>query len=297
MGGWPPIGEPELLERLAMSDEEFITLAMGWVQSVGPREFTDQIYDRALGYPWARPASSYLLTGEQVEPFDEVPDDVREDVLSGLAGGNVERYPLLSFGSNGAPETLTLKFGHLAQEDRRILVISGNLYDFDVGAAAMPTVYGALPATIFPSLGTAVRASVLWVTTAQLVALTWSEISYRLGRLAPVRFVPDKDEAPAVESLLAFVSRWGAHCVEGEAVAMQAIPAEGRVAPALTQEQLLDQIARSVFGDTSGARDLVTRVMEDFSVAAATVGPVLRDTARPFKSERWMPFPASPVPD
>jgi hypothetical protein len=295
MGGWPAIGEPELLARLAMSDEEFIALAMGWAQAVGPREFSDQIYERALGYPWARPAKSFLLTGEQVQPLDEVPTEVREEVLSGLAGGNVERYPLLAFGSNGAPETLMLKFGHLAEEDRRVLVTSGNLYDFDVGAAAMPTVYGAVPATIFPSPGTAVRASVLWATTTQLVALTWSEISYRLGRLEPVRFDPDNDESPAVERVFAFASRWGAHCVDGEAVAMQAIPAVGRVAPALTQERLLDQIARSVFGDTASARDLVTRVMEDFSTAATTIGPVLRETARPFRSDRWTPFPASPV--
>jgi hypothetical protein len=76
---------------------------------------------------------------------------------------------------------------------------------------------------------------------------------------------------------------------------MQAIPAVGRVATALTQEQLLDQVARSVFGDTATARELVTRVMEDFSSAATTVGPVLRETARPFQSECWTPFPASPA--
>jgi hypothetical protein len=293
MGDWPAIGEPELLARLAMSDEEFIPLAMGWAQAVGPREFSDQIYERALGYPWARPAKSFLLTAEQVQPFDEVPDEVREEVLSGLTEGDVERYPLLSFGSNGDPETLMLKFSELADEDRRILVTSGDLYDFDVGAAAMPTYYGSLPATIFPSPGTAIRASVLWVTTAQLVVLTWSEISYRLGRLEPVRFDPDNDESPAVEKVFAFASRWGAHCVDGEPVAMQAIPAVGRVAPALTQKQILDQIARSVFGDTASARDLVTRVMEDFSTAATMIGPVLRETAQPFESERWTPFPAT----
>lgn len=292
MGGWPAIGEPDLLARLAMSDEEFIDLAMGWAQAVGRREISDQIYERALGYPWPRPAKSYLLTGEQVQPFDEVPDEVREEVLSGLTGGE-ERYPLLSFGSNGDPETLILKFGNLDGEDRRVLVTSGDLYDFDVGAAAMPAFYGALPATIFPSPGTAIRASVLWVTTAQLVVLTWSEISYRLGRLEPVRFDADNDESPAVERVFAFASRWGAHCVDGEPVAMQAIPAVGRVAPALTQEQILDQIARSVFGEAASARDLVTRVMEDFGTAATTIGPVLRETARPFESERWTPFPAT----
>ncbi len=297
MASWPAIGEPELLARLAMSDEEFVELALGWAQAVGPREFSDQIYERALGYPWARPAQSYQLTGERVQPFDDAPADVGEDVLSDPAAAGVERYPLLAFGSNASPETLMLKFGHLPERERRVLVVAGELDDFDVGAAAAPTVYGSLPATIFPSPGTAVRASVLWVTAAQLVALTWTEVSYRLGRLEGIRFVPDNVDAPAVESVFAFVSRWGAHCVAGEAVAMQAVPAASRVAPALTQEQLLDQAARAVFGGAATSRDLVRRVMEDFGAAATTIVPVLRETARPFRSERWTPFAASSLPD
>ena len=257
MAGWPAISEPELLARLAMLDEEFVPLALSWAQAVGPREFSDQIYERALGYPWARPAESYLLTGKQVQSLEDVPADVREDILSGSGAGGVERYPLLTFGSNGSPETLALKFGDLSEQERRVLVVAGDLYDLDVGVAAMPTFYGSLPATIFPSPGTAVRASVLWVTAAQLVALTWSEISYRLGRLDGVRFEPDKAEAPPVESVFAFASRWGAHCVDGNTVAMQAVPAVERFAPALTQEELLDQVAQLFLGYTVRARDLV----------------------------------------
>src|SRR6185312_14624235 len=100
--------------------------------------------------------------------------------LSGSAETKSERYPLLGFGSNGSPETLMLKFAHLSEQDRHVLVVAGDLYDFDVGAAAAVTFYGSLPGTIFASPGTAVRASVLWVTAAQLVALTWTEITYRL---------------------------------------------------------------------------------------------------------------------
>jgi hypothetical protein len=186
---------------------------------------------------------------------------------------------------------LPLKVGELPEPERRVLVTSGYLYDFDVGAAAMPTFYGSLPGTIFSSPGTAVRASLLWVTTAQLVVLTWSEISYRFGRLEGVRFEPDKADAPAVKDVYAFISRWGAHCVDGEVVAMQAVPASGRVAPALSQEQLLDQIAQAVFGGEAKARHLVMCVMEDFGTAATTIGPLLHETARPFQSDRWTPFP------
>ena len=293
MTAWPLIGEAELLARLAMSDEDFIALISGWTRGLGRRAFTEEIYARALGYPWPRPARSYLLDGDVVAPLDELDAAARTRVATELAGAAGGRHPLLAFGSNGSPETLALKFAHLREPERRLAVIAGDLHDFDVGAAAGPTLYGSLPATIFPSTGTAVRTSVLWVTTVQLVALTWTELSYRLGRLDGVRFSADEPGAPPVDHVYAFVSRWGAHCVDGDAVALQAIPATGRAGPALTQEQLLDQIAATAFGPSARARDLVQRVMDDFSAAAATILPILRATARPFACERWTPYPAA----
>ena len=88
------------------------------------------------------------------------------------------------------PERLALKFKELPEDERDLLVLAGTLHDFDVGAAPMPAFYGALPATVFPSPGAAVRASVLWVSDVQLTALAWSELSYWLGRLDGVRFEP-----------------------------------------------------------------------------------------------------------
>ncbi len=293
MTAWPLIGERELLARLAMADADFIAHISGWTKDIGRREFTEEIYARALGYPWPRPAQSYLLSGEMVAPLGELQATARQAVLAELAGAESTRHPLLAFGSNGSPETLALKLAHLPESERQLLVIAGDLHDFDIGAAAGPTLYGALPATIFPSGGTAVRASVLWVTTAQLIALTWTEISYRLGRLDRVRFTADEPRAPAIAHVYAFVSRWGAHCVDGGAVAMQAIPAIGRTRPALTQEQLLDQIAATAFGPAARSRDLVMRVMDDFGAAAAAIVPVLRATARPFHSDHWTPYPAA----
>ena len=123
----------------------------------------------------------------------------------------------------------------------------------------MPTFYGALPATIFPSPGAAVRASVLWVSDVQLTALAWSEISYWLGRLEGVRFEPDAAHAPTTTGLLGFVSRWGALCVEDEIVAMEAVPAERRAGPAMSQEALLDHVAALVIGPQATARDSCTR--------------------------------------
>ncbi len=92
------------------------------------------------------------------------------------------------------------------------------------------------------------------------------------------------------KSVYCFVSRWGVHGVDGEPVAMAAVPAGGRTAPELTQEQLLDQAAAAAFGAQASARDLVRRVMEDFAAAAEAIIPALAPTARPFACEGWTRF-------
>ena len=181
MPRWPRIDAPDLLARLALSDEEFRAALAAMAGSVGPRDFTEALYERAISYPWARPATSFLLDGHEVKALDDLAAGARAGLIAQETAG---RHPLLAFGSNGSPEALILKFGHLVPEQRRLLVVAGELHDFDVGASAHPTFYAAMPGTIFPSPGTRVRASVLWVTTEQFTALTWTEISYALG-LAP----------------------------------------------------------------------------------------------------------------
>ena len=154
-----------------------------------------------------------------------------------------------------------------------------------------------MPGTIFPSPGTVVRASVLWVTIEQLVALAWTEISYALGRLDGVRFVPDLNGVQEIDGLLAFVSRLGAHRVAGETVALEAIPAAGRRAPARSQEDVLAAIAADLFGAGATARDLVRALMEDFGRVSRTLAPRLRATAAPFSSSHWTPLPGGPAED
>ena len=70
--------------------------------------------------------------------------------------------------------------------------------------------YGSMPATLFPSPGTAVGATVLWVTPTQFTQLAWSEITYRLGRLR-ARFDVE-ESADGFEEVLVFVSRFGTFC-------------------------------------------------------------------------------------
>jgi hypothetical protein len=287
--GWPPISEPELLKRLRMGDAEFAELIAAVVAQLPPRGYDAAVLEQAIGYPWARPEGSFRLAGGEVELLAALPAEERKRVIGQFSSAESGRLPLLAIGSNAAPEALERKFAHFDEEgDREVLALSGGLHDFDVGVAPQPTMYGAMPATLFSSPGTAVSATILWVTPAQFTQLAWSEITYRLGRLR-ARF--DVDEtAEGFDEVLAFISRFGAFCVDGQPVALAAIPATGRAAAALSQEQLLDAAAALAIGPEATAETLVQAIFEDIGQLAPRIAATLHKESQPFASAGWIPF-------
>ncbi len=294
MPDWPPIAEQELLDRLAMDEAAFGAFVRAFVEQVPPRPYDAAALAWACEYPWVRPGGSYLLIDGAVEPL--APRGEREGVLERLAGPFSGRLPLLAIGSNAAPETLERKFAHFADaDDRSVLAVAGRLHDFDVGVAAHPALYGALPATLFPSPGTAVETKLLWVTPAQFTQLAWTELSYWLGRLR-TPFVALDGAHAQFDEVFVFVSRWGAFGVDGDPVALAAVPAERRRAPALTQEQALDAAAVLAFGPEASAETLVRAVFEDFPATIPRLAETLHAAAVPFASERWTPFAALTQP-
>jgi hypothetical protein len=290
---WPPIAEPELLRRLALDDEEFAEFFAAVVAEIPARACDEGAIARAIAYPWERPDGSYLLGGGALRTFAEMDAGERGAALARFAAPGGGRLPLLAIGSNAAPATLQRKLAHFdAGEDRDVLALTGHLHDFDIGVAAQPTLYGSMPATLFPSPGTAVRTTVLWVTPTQFTQLAWSEITYRLGRLG-TRFEVDAD-VPDFDEVVVFVSRFGAFCPAGEPAALAAIPASGRSASELSQEELLSAAARLALGPSANAETLIRAIFE----APAELIPKLVETVRraslPFHSERWTPFAPGP---
>jgi hypothetical protein len=290
MPDWPKIVEPELLRRLALDDAEFMELVRGVVEQLPSRECDAAAIARAIAYPWARPLGSYLLGGAGLEAFEAMAEDRRQAVLDRFTGTDGGRLPVLAIGSNAAPEALERKFAHFdAEEDRSVLALTGYLHEFDVGVAAQPTMYGSLPATLFPSPGTRARATVLWVTPAQFTQLTWSELTYRLGRLR-TRFEVE-ETATTFDEVLVFVSRFGAFCPDGEPAALAAIPAAGRGAPELSEEQLLDRAARLALGARADAKTLIRAIFERPVETAERVAATVHKAALHFDSPGWTPFP------
>jgi hypothetical protein len=272
-----------------MGDEEFRAFMRDLLARMPPRAFDPELLERAVGYPWARPGGSYRLTDARVELLADATADDREGIVDRLTSADGGRSPLLAFGSNAAPEVLERKFAHFPDRvDREVLVLTGDLHDFDVGVSAHLTMYGSMPATLFPSPGTRVSAAILWVTPTQFVQLTWTEISYRLGRLR-ARFDVDRDDE-CFEEVFAFVSRFGAFCPKGAPVALAAVPAARRTAEALTQEQLLDAAAGLAIEPGAKAEALVRALFEDPTAIVPKLAEAVHRASQPFESERWTPY-------
>jgi hypothetical protein len=288
MRQWPPIDEPELLARMALDDDEFFAAAHRLAAAWGPREYKPELLEKALGYPWDRPESSYVLQNGEVALLSELDPVRRESVIANFT---TDRHPILAFGGNAAPAWLTMKFGHFPdQEDRDVLVLAGELHDIDVGASASPSPMGNMPGTLFASPGTAVRATMVWCTSTQVTQLTWTEIPYILGRLDDAVFTMDEADVE-VEDVFAYVSRFGAFCIDETPIALAAIPAQNRTATALTQEELLDLVAPRMLGAGARAEDLVRAVWEDVAGVLAQAAEAIWPCSRQLQAP-WTRYPA-----
>lgn len=287
MHGWPPITEPLLRERQAMSDDEFFVHLAELLEAIGERELPGDHYERAIGYPWERPPGSCLVAEGEVRDIAPADGDLVDAYVT-----DAERIPLLAYGANASPGRLALKLAHLPEEHRSALILAARLPDFDVGAAAQPPVFSSMAATLIPSPGTRVRVAVLFLTEVQFTALWWTEHSYRLGALNDAAIACDAVGEPLARAF-AFVSRYGAFCVDGSPVAMAAIPAQDRRQVAMTQLELLEAEARLLLGEQATALDLVREAYERPAAFMSRHRPALRAVSEPFRSERWEELPAA----
>src|SRR3954454_3632433 len=205
---------------MALSDDEWLPALRARVADFDKPPFTEAAYQYGLGYPWDRPAGSYLLRGGEVRPIADVD----------LEAFTANRHPLVTFGANGAPQRLIERFAGFAEpNDRDVFVLTGHLHDFDVGANVVPVPYGAVPAILFHSPGAAVRAAVLWLTPLQVETLVFAELGYRLGRLDRAQFEIDAVDV-AIDVVFAFVGGTAALPLAAQPVALVAVPARDRTA-------------------------------------------------------------------
>jgi hypothetical protein len=290
MDGWPQVTEPLLRERQRMSTEEFLKPLTELLEAMPTRELEDEQYERAIGYPWERRPGSCLVSDKGVEDLAALGAERRKELVHEYVHESADRVPLLTYGANSSPERLAIKLAHLPEGDHEGLLLAGDLEGFDVGVVAQPPVFSSMPATLIPSPGSKVRVAVLFLTPAQFTALWWTELTYLVGALTGITLVTDVVEDP-IDRVILFISRWGAFCVDGEPVAMAAIPAKNRRSAALTQTEILDAAARMALGEGASARDLIKASYENPAAFLTEHYAKFQAASVPFESEHWTQMP------
>jgi hypothetical protein len=183
----------------------------------------------AMGYPFPAPPRSFVQIGHRTLDPDEVEID------------RAERLPLLAYGSNASPAMLARK---LVLSPEPALVVPAWLDDFDTVYSAHISPYGAVPATLRHSPGTAVRVSVAYLTAEQLSLLSTTEPNYELSTLAAVEC--HTEEGVTETELSAYLSRHGCLLADGAEIALAAIEARERRFAALSEPQMLERVRSRV---------------------------------------------------
>lgn len=184
-----------------------------------------EVLERAMRYPYAVPARSFVQQGHRTLDPEEVEID------------RAQRSRLLVYGSNASPESLARK---LALSADPVLVEPAWLHDFDVVYSAHFSPYGAVPATLQRSPGTTVRVAVIHLTPEQLRLVSATEANYELTSFGTATCkLPDGE---AVTQLSAYISRHGCLLDEGNEVALVAVPARERRFAELSEPQVLERL-------------------------------------------------------
>jgi len=176
-----------------------------------------------------------------------------EERLERLGEPLGERVALVGYGSNAAPSQLRRKLAS-HEPGWAVPVATARLRGADAVYSAHITRYGAIPATLHPSPGTAIDAVVTLLSLRQAELVRASEGgNYDLVPLDPARV-----ELPAglglPRTLHAYLSRHGALAIDGSPVALRAVPARGRTLPEATEAQMLARAAAELTpgGDVRG---------------------------------------------
>ena len=153
-----------------------------------------------------------------------------------------ERIALVGYGSNAAPSQLRRKLA-AHEPGWAVPVAPARLLGVDAVFSAHITRYGAIPATLHPSRGTAIDAVVTLLSPRQAELVRASEGgNYDLVPLDPGRLeLPDGLGLP--RTVHAYLSRHGALAIDGGPVALRAVPSRGRTLPEATEAQMLARAA------------------------------------------------------
>jgi hypothetical protein len=251
---------------------------------------------RARAYPFAAPRGSYVYCAgralplidpteplgpeaavwsqDGATPLGRALESVSADAGAALAA---PRTAVLAYGSNPSVEALSLKFT-ASDATTLIPVIRAHLVDFDVVHSAHLSA-ARLPATLQRSAGTVVQSFVLYLTDEQIDRLHATESlggNYEYRTLDGVALT--LDSGVRLESVPAYVSLHGALRLDGQEIALAAIPARDRRFPSMTQVELQEEVRRRL-GCVSSLDELMRQNATDTELATLRTRRLQADAA------------------
>ena len=189
--------------------------------------------ERALSYPYAAPAHSYIY---------------REGAAHPARIGSAERadrIPVLACGSNRAPAQLGRKFAGI--DGAVVPVERVFLADFDSVYAAHVSGYGAIAATLQHSPGCRVELFVTWLAESLMPRMHATEGRghfYDFVRLEGLDL--ESEGGDRLDAAFAYNFRGGCLNLGGAETAVAAVPAEGRRYRALDERAVQEEVRRKI---------------------------------------------------
>lgn len=180
-----------------------------------------------------------------------------------------KRTALLAYAANRSPERIASKFADLRGPQSVVPMLKARLTGFDIVYSAHFASYGAIPATLGYRPGVTVDISVLFVDADQLALLDESEgigVNYERRRFADLDLLIDG--VGSVDAADSYVSLHGCFDPgEGLALALSAIPAEGRDLPAASSVEALNA-AREQIDPEAFLDDFIAHIAGDSTYRA-----------------------------
>ena len=250
----------------------------------------------AKRYPFPRPGYSFLYVDGEALPLLSLGESLEESEVE-FDGQSVKietllrphgiaalaplsrRTPVLAYGANAAPERLKRKFAPFGQAV--FPVVNARLHGFDIVYAAHISSYGAVPATLAPSPGTVCDIAITCLDERELARMHETEFrrhTYLFGPLRNIRLEPDL--LPVMDAVSTYVGGFGHIAPTGEALALAAIPAEGRRFRTCSQTEALREI-QAMLGVPGSLDSFIQDAIDDDAIRRARTES-LRAQAQPF---------------
>lgn len=216
---------------------------------------------RALGYPYPRPAGSFLFSGGAAQALPPETD------FDG-------RIPVLACGSNGSPVQLLRKFG--TSPDYRIPVTAAKLYDICCSYSAHFSGYGSVAAALHPAPGAVTHVHITWLNERELMRMHETEAigqNYRFVRMEGVGL--HCAEHGAIDTVHAYLSLRGSLLLDGRPVALGGIDCSGAPFPVLDQQAIQSRL-RDTFAPGMDLHDFIRQNITDAKLRAERTNRLAR---------------------